>query len=191
MQLSKAERKQLKKKQKEFAKKSEGTAGRPCFMLSRDHNKLSIKFTDIASHWEVRDLILYLLTETKTLPWIMVKNKFNIHKVVLLHVSGLGPELFHVNLHHPASNKPITWTEKATEGPVTEFQHLKSFFNVMNVMKIGGDKHRIFSPVEMFLSLPLSNSEKIQRRRKRGQVCISVLSVSSQPNHLTLDSFDS
>ncbi|KAF9995259.1 hypothetical protein BGZ65_009104 [Modicella reniformis] len=96
----------------------------------------------------------------------MVKNKFNVHKVVLLHVSGLDPEFFHVNLHHPDSNKPITWTEKATEGPVTEFEHLKSFFNVMNVLKTGGDKHRLFSPVEAFLSLPLSNSEKIQNEKE-------------------------
>jgi len=43
MTLSKKERKILKKKNKQFAKKSEGDNGRPSFMLSRDHNKLSIK----------------------------------------------------------------------------------------------------------------------------------------------------
>ncbi|KAF9282688.1 hypothetical protein BGZ68_005822 [Mortierella alpina] len=156
--LSKKERKMLKKKNKQFAKKSEGDNGRPSFMLSRDHNKLSIK--------DLRDLVVYLLMETPTLPWIMVKNKFNIQKVVLLYVAGLDPQLFNVDLTHPDSRRPIAWAEKATKGPATEFQHLRKFFDVMNVIKAGGDKFRVHSPPNTLLNVPLSNSEKQKRDKE-------------------------
>ncbi|KAG0210732.1 hypothetical protein BGX28_009007 [Mortierella sp. GBA30] len=159
--LSKKERKMLKKKTKQFAKKSEGDNGRPSFMLSRDHGKLSIK--------DLRDLVVYLLTETPTLPWIMVRNKFNIQKVVLLYVSGLDPQLFNIDLEDPESRKPIAWAEKATAGPVTEFQQLRKFFDVLNVIKAGGDKHRIHSPPNTLLNVPLSNSEKQKREKELRQ----------------------
>ncbi|KAG9326687.1 hypothetical protein KVV02_002883 [Mortierella alpina] len=156
--LSKKERKLLKKKNKQFAKKSEGDNGRPSFMLSRDHNKLSIK--------DLRDLVVYLLMETPTLPWIMVKNKFNIEKVVLLYVAGLDPQLFNVDLTHPDSRRPIAWAERVTKGPATEFQHLRKFFDVMNVIKAGGDKFRVHSPPNTLLNVPLSNSEKQKREKE-------------------------
>ncbi|CAO3569098.1 unnamed protein product [Mortierella alpina] len=158
MTLSKKERKILKKKNKQFAKKSEGDNGRSSFMLSRDHNKLSIK--------DLRDLVVYLLMETPTLPWIMVKNKFNIQKVVLLYVAGLDPQLFNVDLTHPDSRKPIAWAERATKGPATEFQHLRKFFDVMNVIKAGGDKFRVHSPPNTLLNVPLSNTEKLKRDKE-------------------------
>ncbi|KAF9347052.1 hypothetical protein BGX26_001438 [Mortierella sp. AD094] len=156
--MSKRDRKLQKKLSKRQAKKSEGNGGRPCFMLSRDHTKLSVK--------DVRDLVVYLLTETKTLPWIMVKNKFNINKVVLLYVSGLDPKLFNVDLKDPESKKPLVWAERAKTGPVTEFQHLRKFFDVMNVMKAGGDKYRVHPPVDSLLSVSLSNSEKQKREQE-------------------------
>ncbi|KAF9954991.1 hypothetical protein BGZ72_004114 [Mortierella alpina] len=160
--LSKKERKILKKKNKQFAKKSEGDNGRPSFMLSRDHNKLSIK----ASWEDLRDLVVYLLMETPTLPWIMVKNKFNIQKVVLLYVAGLDPQLFNVDLGHPDSSRPIVWAERATKGPATEFQHLRKFFDVMNVIKAGGDKFRVHSPPNTLLNVPLSNTERQKRDKE-------------------------
>ncbi|KAF9947320.1 hypothetical protein BGZ70_002739 [Mortierella alpina] len=158
MTLTKKERKMLKKKNKQFAKKSEGDNGRPSFMLSRDHNKLSIK--------DLRDLVVYLLMETPTLPWIMVKNKFNIQKVVLLYVAGLDPQLFNVDLTHPDSRRPIAWAERATKGPAAEFQHLRKFFDVMNVIKAGGDKFRVHSPPNTLLNVPLSNTEKLKRDKE-------------------------
>ncbi|KAF8923380.1 hypothetical protein BGZ58_003021 [Dissophora ornata] len=157
-ELSKIERKQLKKEAKKQAKKSEGNGGKPCFMLSRSHNKLSIK--------DLRDLVVYLLTETKTLPWIMVKNKFNIHKVVLLYVPGLDPQLFNIDLKDPESSKPVAWVQKVVEGPATEFHHLKMYFDVMNVMKAGGDKHRVHPPPDTLLNVPLSNTEKQKREEE-------------------------
>jgi hypothetical protein len=107
----------------------------------------------------------------------MVKNKFNIHKVVLLHIPGLDPKLFNINLLHPDSDKPIVWTEKAIKGAVTEFQHLKAFFDVMNVMRVGGDKSRIFSPVESMLYVPLSNSEKAKKEAERRSSTFRVILV--------------
>ncbi|KAG0023096.1 hypothetical protein BGZ80_010398 [Entomortierella chlamydospora] len=156
--ISRKDRKIQKKFSKRQAKKSEGDGGRPCFMLSRDHDKLSVK--------DVRDLVMYLLTETKTLPWIMVRNKFNINKVVLLYVSGLDPKLFHVDLKDPESKKPLVWAELAKTGPATEFQQLRRFFDVMSVMKAGGDKYRVHPPIESLLSVSLSNSEKKKREHE-------------------------
>ncbi|KAF9207449.1 hypothetical protein BGZ49_000402 [Haplosporangium sp. Z 27] len=147
-----------RKMQKKLNKQQAKMGAKPCFMLSRDHNKLSVK--------DLRDLILYLLTETKTLPWIMVKNKFNINKVVVLYVPGLDPTFFNIDLKDPDSKKPILWTGKAKTGPVTEFQHLQKFFDVMNVMKAGGDKYRVHSPVESILSVSLSNSERQKREQE-------------------------
>ncbi|KAF9559475.1 hypothetical protein EC968_006612 [Mortierella alpina] len=187
--LSKKERKMLKKKNKQFAKKSEGDNGRPSFMLSRDHNKLSIKvrldvgdqmegaktrgmgkpldkYAGFAHQQDLRDLVVYLLMETPTLPWIMVKNKFNIQKVVLLYVAGLDPQLFNVDLAHPDSRRPIAWAERATKGPAAEFQHLRKFFDVMNVIKAGGDKFRVHSPPNTLLNVPLSNTEKLKRDKE-------------------------
>ncbi|KAF9434157.1 hypothetical protein BGZ76_008465 [Entomortierella beljakovae] len=156
-EMSKLDRRKQKKLTKVFARKSQGD-GKPCFMLNRYHQKLSIK--------DVRDLVVYLLTDTKTLPWIMVKNKFNINKVVLLYISGLDPGFFKINPKDPESAKPIAWAEKATTGPVTEFQHLKKFFDFVNVMKAGGDKLRVFSPVDTLLGLPLSNTQKTKMEQE-------------------------
>ena len=112
---------------------------------------------------DLRDLVVYLLTETKTLPWIMVKNKFNINKVVLLYVPGLDPQLFNIDLKDSESSKPVAWAQRVTEGPAIEFQRLKMYFDVVNVMKAGGDKHRIHPPPDTLLNVPLSNSERMKR----------------------------
>lgn len=118
----------------------------------------------------MRDLIVYLLTETPTLPWIMVKNKFNIHNVVVLYVSGLDPQFFNIDLADPESHKPVAWAEKAIAGPVTEFQELRKFFDYMSVTQAGGDKQSIYSPTNTLLNVSLSNSERARRdaERKRG-----------------------
>ncbi|KAG0044816.1 hypothetical protein BGZ83_009912 [Gryganskiella cystojenkinii] len=158
-QLSKAERKLKKKEFKKLAKLNEGDNGQPSFMLSRSHTKLSLK--------DLRDLIVYLLTETKTLPWIMIKNKFNIHKVVLLYVEGLDPDLFHVDLSDSASSHPIAWPALATAGPVTELQELKRFFDYMSVIKAGGDKNRVHSATNTLLNVPMSNTEKQKLEREK------------------------
>lgn len=117
--------------------------------------------------------------ETPTLPWIMVKNKFNIQKVVLLYVAGLDPQLFNVDLTHPDSRRPIAWAEKATKGPAAEFQHLRKFFDVMNVIKAGGDKFRVHSPPNTLLNVPLSNSEK-QKRDKELKKSMAYFHLYSQ-----------
>ncbi|KAG0017866.1 hypothetical protein BGZ82_000632 [Podila clonocystis] len=122
-EMTKEERKKMKKEAKLLAKKSLLDGGRPSFMISRSHPKLKLK--------DVRDLIVYLLTETPTLPWIMVKNKFNIHNVVVLYISGLDPQFFNVDLADPESHRPVAWSEKALSGPVTEFQELRKFFDYM------------------------------------------------------------
>lgn len=117
----------------------------------------------------MRDLVVYLLTETKTLPWMMVKNKFNIQKVVLLYVGGLDPSFFGIDYKDEDATAPVAWASKATEGPITEMTNLKRFFDVVSPMKAGGEKNKIYSPVNQILNIPLSNTEKIKREAARAK----------------------
>ncbi|KAG0331116.1 hypothetical protein BG000_011192 [Podila horticola] len=178
-EMTKEERKKKKKEAKLLAKKSMLDGGRPSFMISRSHPKLKLK--------DVRDLIVYLLTETPTLPWIMVKNKFNIHNVVVLYVSGLDPQFFNVDLADPESHKPVAWAEKAVSGPVTEFQELRKFFDYMSVTQAGGDKQSIYSPTNTLLNVNLSNSERARRDAERKRASESAEKKPAEFHMLTLD----
>ncbi|KAG0359089.1 hypothetical protein BG005_001397 [Podila minutissima] len=178
-EMTKEERKKKKKEAKLLAKKTLLDGGRPSFMISRSHPKLKLK--------DVRDLIVYLLTETPTLPWIMVKNKFNIHNVVVLYISGLDPQFFNVDLADPESHKPVAWAEKAVSGPVTEFQELRKFFDYMNVTQAGGDKQSIYSPTNTLLNVNLSNSERARRDAERKRASESAEKKSPEFHMLTLD----
>ncbi|KAG0290058.1 hypothetical protein BGZ98_003610 [Dissophora globulifera] len=175
---SKTERRLMKKEAKK-AKKSEGLGGKPCIMLSRSHTKLGIK--------DLRDLVVYLLTDTKVLPWIMVKNKFNVTKVVVVYVPGLDPQLFNIDLENPESIKPIAWTQMATAGPATEFRHMKAFFDVMNVMRAGGDKVRIHPPVDTLLNVPLSNSERHKKAEEMKQKRLAAATLKAENYMLKVD----
>ncbi|KAI8599637.1 hypothetical protein EDD21DRAFT_355278 [Dissophora ornata] len=120
---------------------------------------------------DLRDLVVFVLTETPSLPWIQVLNKFKIEKVLLLYVAGLDPALFHLNLKSPDAHKSAQWTERAKKlgGPVTEFGHLRDYCGCeeVSVVMAAGDKFRIFSPTNTLLNVPLSNSEKVKRDNER------------------------
>lgn len=113
----------------------------------------------------MRDLVVFTLTETPSLPWIQVKNKFKIEKMLMLYISGLDTDLFHINLQSPDAHKPIAWVDRAKKqgGPVSEFKQLPNHFQEMNVVKATGDRFRIHSPTNTLLNVPLSNSEKTKR----------------------------
>ncbi|KAG0334195.1 hypothetical protein BG004_000524 [Podila humilis] len=178
-QMTKEERKKLKKELKMLAKKTLVDGGRASFMISRSYSKLKLK--------DLRDLTVYLLTETPTLPWIMVKNKFNINKVVLLYVSGLDPKFFNIDLNDSESHKPVAWAEKALAGPAAEFQELRKFFDYMNVVQAGGDKQSIYSPISTLLNVNISNSERARRDAERKKVNEMAEKKPAEFHMLTLD----
>ncbi|KAF9106330.1 hypothetical protein BGX27_009205 [Mortierella sp. AM989] len=157
--LTKKERKLLKIKQKQLNRKSEGD-GEPSFNI-KDGHELTLK--------ELRDLVVFILTETPSLPWIQVLNKFKIEKVLLLYVSGLDPTLFHFNVKSSDAHKAISWAPRADThgGPVEEFSHLREYFEKASVVKATGDKYRIFSPTNTLLNVPLSISEKTKRDKEK------------------------
>ncbi|KAF8936029.1 hypothetical protein BGZ47_009697 [Haplosporangium gracile] len=160
--MTKEERRKLKKGMKKQASLMQLNGGRPSILLSRNyHMKLKLK--------DLRDLLVYLLTETKTLPWIMVKNKFNIQKVVLLYVGGLDPSFFGIDYKDEDGTAPVAWASTAIEGPITEMTNLKRFFDVVSPMKAGGEKNKIYSPVSQILNIPLSNTEKVKREAARAK----------------------
>ncbi|KAG0278270.1 hypothetical protein BGZ95_004346 [Linnemannia exigua] len=160
--MSKEERRKLKKEKKKSAKQNSLDGGRPSFLLCRSyHLKLKLK--------DLRDLVIYLLTETKTLPWMMVKNKFNVQKVVLLYVGGLDPANFGIDYQDDEAKAPVAWASTATKGPVSEMTNLKRFFDVVSPMKAGGEKNKIYAPVSQILNIPLSNSEKTKREIARAK----------------------
>ncbi|KAF9896748.1 hypothetical protein BX616_006832, partial [Lobosporangium transversale] len=157
--LTKKERKLLKIKERQFNRKSEGD-GEPAFILKDGHD---------LTLGELRDLVVFILTETPSLPWIQVLNKFKIEKVLLLYISGLDPKLFHMNARSSDAHKSIAWAQRADThmGPVEEFEHLREYFDRANVVKAAGDKFRIFSPTNTLLNVPLSNSEKVKREKEK------------------------
>ncbi|KAK3817872.1 MAG: hypothetical protein JOS17DRAFT_689104, partial [Linnemannia elongata] len=160
--MTKEERRKLKKEKKKQASLTKLDGGRPSILLSRNYNmKLKLK--------DLRDLLVYLLTETKTLPWIMIKNKFNIQKVVLLYVGGLDPSFFGIDYKDEDATAPVAWASTATEGPITEMTNLKRFFDVVSPMKAGGEKNKIYSPISQILNIPLSNTEKTKREAARAK----------------------
>ncbi|KAF9910135.1 hypothetical protein EC991_007267 [Linnemannia zychae] len=158
--LTRKERRLLKIKQKQMDRKSEGD-GEPAFNIKSGHEMLTLK--------DLRDLIVFILTETPSLPWVEVKNKFKIDKVVLIYVSGLDPSIFHINLQSPDAHKAVTWSERVekNQGVVTELDYLRWNFDQVNVVKATGDKFRIHSPTNTLLSVPLSNSEKLKREKEK------------------------
>lgn len=106
----------------------------------------------------------------------MIKNKFNIQKVVLLYIGGLDPSLFGIDYKDEDATAPVAWASRATEGPITEMKNLKRFFDVVSPMKAGGEKNKIYSPVSQILNIPLSNTEKAKRENARAK-CMQVNSL--------------
>lgn len=123
---------------------------------------------------------MHVLTETPAMSWLEVKNKASIEKVVMIYIAGLDPQMFHINLKNTEHvQNPFAWIEKATSGPVTEFERLKQYFDKVNVVKATGDQQRIHSPTNTLLSVPLSNSEKQKRDlEKLSKFNIVLLSIS-------------
>jgi RNA exonuclease 1 len=105
----------------------------------------------------------------------MIKNKFNIQKVVLLYVGGLDPSLFGIDHRDEDAISPVAWASNAT-GPITEMTNLKRFFDVVSPMKGGGEKNKIYSPVSQILNIPLSNTEKAKRETARAKCMQNLLS---------------
>ncbi|KAF9581656.1 hypothetical protein BGW38_001247 [Lunasporangiospora selenospora] len=176
--LTAKERRVQKKKAKLLAKLNEGNNGRASFMLNIAHRKIGLK--------DLRELVIYLLSETPALSWIMVKNRHSIQKVVILYVGGMDPEFFNVDPTKKDAHQPTKWTDLATSGPVTEFQHLQKYFDYMNIVKAGGDKQRIFPPPSTLLNVPLSNSEKMRRQHEMKKKNETMKNMPSENYMLTL-----
>lgn len=123
---------------------------------------------------------MFILTETPSLPWVEVKNKFKIDKVVMIYVAGLDPQLFHINLQSPDAHKAVAWGERVekNKGVVTELDYLRWNFEQVNVVKATGDKFRIHSPTNTLLSVPLSNSEKMKREKEKKGKPLTLLYTS-------------
>ncbi|KAG0259957.1 hypothetical protein BG011_002233 [Mortierella polycephala] len=158
--LTKKERRMLKIKKKQLNRKSVGD-GEPSFEIKLGHDMLTLK--------DLRDLVVFILTETPSLPWIEVQNKFKIDKVLMLYVSGLNPSLFHINVKSRDAHTPIAWTDRVdkNDGPASEFDALKKYFEEMHVVQAPGDKFRIHSPTNTLMNVPLSISEKAKREREK------------------------
>ncbi|KAI9233157.1 MAG: hypothetical protein BYD32DRAFT_440346 [Podila humilis] len=155
--LTRMERQKLKK-EAFLAKKAQNKE--PSLTIKEPHG--TIQLTNL------RDLVVHVLTETPAMSWLEVKNKASIEKVVMVYIAGLDPQLFHINLKNAEHvQHPFAWIEKATSGPVTEFERLKQHFDKVNVVKATGDQQRIHSPTNTLLSVPLSNSEKQKRDLER------------------------
>ncbi|KAF9375100.1 hypothetical protein CPB97_011692 [Podila verticillata] len=151
--LTRMERQKLKK-EAFLAKKAQNKE--PSLTIKEPHG--TIQLTNL------RDLVVHVLTETPAMSWLEVKNKASIEKVVMIYIAGLDPQMFHINLKNTEHvQNPFAWIEKATSGPVTEFERLKQYFDKVNVVKATGDQQRIHSPTNTLLSVPLSNSEKQKR----------------------------
>jgi len=102
------------------------------------HGKTGLKLKDI------QELILYSLTGCQEPKWITIRNKPLLEQVVVIMIPGIDSVLY-----NEYSSLMPTFT---------------SIFSPSYPTKAPGDKHRIYSPVQVLLNVSLSNSQKANRK---------------------------
>ncbi|KAK9765840.1 hypothetical protein K7432_005508 [Basidiobolus ranarum] len=157
--MSRSERRKLKKQKKQQEK-----LGDPeqypgfYFNLSGFTSALNVK--------DIRDLVLWCISDGTNPSWMLVKNKVNIAKVVVLIVPYLSVGLPFQGLHKNSKQPlPLSTTASATwsEGQKKLFQSLSNIFTHVCPTKGPSDRSRLHSPLMNFMNCPLSKSEKHRR----------------------------
>jgi RNA exonuclease 1 len=117
---------------------------------------------------DLREYILYCLTEAPTPNWMQIANRAAIEKLVLVFAQGLDLTFF----GFPANRANIKSTMDLTTLNETDLAKetlgdFNSFFTHCVVTKVSGTKGKVHNPLMNLLQCPISNSQKEKRDKER------------------------
>ncbi|CAM0139480.1 unnamed protein product [Umbelopsis sp. WA50703] len=158
--LLKVQEMRKKKKEKRRAKKL--GANNPALQLLPDKLNKKLATEDL------REYILYCLTEAPTPNWMQIANRAAIEKLVLVFAQGLDLTFF----GFPANRANIKSTMDLTTLNETDLAKetlgdFNSFFTHCVVTKVSGTKGKVHNPLMNLLQCPISNSQKEKRDKER------------------------
>ncbi|KAI9621430.1 hypothetical protein H4Q26_015732 [Puccinia striiformis f. sp. tritici PST-130] len=121
---------------------------------------------------DVRDLVLSIMADERNQEWMLVKNKSSVKKMVVLMIPGITNELLGITKPDNTSIMPFSLASKNSQLPT-----LQSLFSHACPTKAGGDRLRMFSCFNVFLTCPLSAMAKVKRdedRKKSSRDAVSM-----------------
>ncbi|KAG0144729.1 hypothetical protein CROQUDRAFT_659683 [Cronartium quercuum f. sp. fusiforme G11] len=119
---------------------------------------------------DVRDLVLSIMADERNQDWMLVKNKSNIIKTVVLMIPGITPKT--LGVEKPSNSNGIPFSISSQNSNLPAFQ---SLFSHACPTKAGGDRLRMFSCLSVFLTCQMSAMAKAKRddERKKNQKSIA------------------
>jgi len=173
----------LKKRRKEFEK---ALVNPPSFSFDTRGFKggRTIQLKD------VRDLVLHLLANDKSQPWLYVENRSNLRKVVCLMIPGITCNTLGLTQPKLSTNLPfpLTATDSDTESSSlkNELPIFSKLFSHACPTKAPGEKNRLHSGYQTFLNCPLTSGEKDRREKQRKLSRATGADNKLEPNNLLL-----
>ncbi|GAA5948990.1 hypothetical protein JCM21900_003164 [Sporobolomyces salmonicolor] len=122
---------------------------------------------------DVRDFVLHLLANDKAQPWLFVKNRSNIRRVVAVMIPGiLSPDL---GVAQPSlsTNIPFPLGAIPGSGLTSKLPVFQQLFSHACPTKAPGEKNKMHSCYQNFTTCPLTSGEKDRRekaRKEKGQL---------------------
>jgi len=111
---------------------------------------------------DVRDLVLSIMADERNQEWMLVKNKSSVKKMVVLMIPGITNELLGISKSDTTSIMPFPLASTKSQLPI-----FQSLFSHACPTKAGGDRLRMFSCFNVFLTCPLSAMAKVKRDEER------------------------
>lgn len=111
---------------------------------------------------DVRDLVLSIMADERNQEWMLVKNKSSVKKMVVLMIPGITNELLGISRPDTTSIMPFPLANTKSQLPI-----FQSLFSHACPTKAGGDRLRMFSCFNVFLTCPLSAMAKVKRDEER------------------------
>ncbi|KAA1114128.1 hypothetical protein PGTUg99_023194 [Puccinia graminis f. sp. tritici] len=121
---------------------------------------------------DVRDLVLSIMADERNQEWMLVKNKSSVKRMVVLMIPGISHDLLGISKPDQSSIMPFPLASKNSQLPI-----LQSLFSHACPTKAGGDRLRMFSCFNVFLTCPLSAMAKVKRdedRKKSSRDAVSM-----------------
>ncbi|PLW05230.1 hypothetical protein PCANC_27595 [Puccinia coronata f. sp. avenae] len=111
---------------------------------------------------DVRDLVLSIMADERNQEWMLVKNKSSVEKMVVLMIPGITNELLGISKPDNTSIMPFPLASQTSQLPI-----FQSLFSHACPTRAGGDRLRMFSCFNVFLTCPLSAMAKVKRDEER------------------------
>ncbi|GAA5955424.1 hypothetical protein JCM3765_006773 [Sporobolomyces pararoseus] len=123
---------------------------------------------------DVRDFVLHLLANDKAQPWLYVKNRSNVQRVVALMIPGITPNTLGLAQPSLSTNLPFSLIPPPLLSSSSDDQVLKNELPIFKQLfshacptKAPGEKNRMHSGYQSFTHCPLTCGEKDRREKQR------------------------